>query len=63
MELSKENRLGINETIFRQVRDAKRADVVNIMELVNASDRFISTKGQETLGKSKPTAARLLNYV
>ena len=33
MELSKENRLGINETILKQFRDAERADVIRIMEL------------------------------
>ena len=60
MELSKENRLGINETIFRQVRDAKRADVIRIMELANASDSFTSTEVQEVLEKPKPTAARLI---
>ena len=60
MELSKENRLGINETILRQFRDAERADVIRIMELANASDSFTSTEVQETLGKPKPTVARLI---
>ena len=60
MELSKENRLGINETILKQFRDAERADVICILELANASDSFTSTKVQEALGKPKPTAARLI---
>ena len=45
---------------MRQFRDAERADVINIMELVNASDSFTSTEVQEILRKSKHTAARLL---
>ncbi len=60
MELSKENRLGINETILKQFRDAERADVIRIMELANASDSFTSTEVQEVLGKTKPTVARLI---
>jgi len=60
MELSKENRLGINETILKQFRDAERADVIRIMELANASDSFTSTEVQEVLEKTKPTVARLI---
>ena len=43
MELSKENPLGINETILRHFRNAERAVVIRIMEFANVSDSFTST--------------------
>jgi ATP-dependent DNA helicase RecG len=60
MELGMENRLGLSETILRQLRDETRENVIQIMEMVELKDSITSSEVQVKLGKPKPTVARIL---
>jgi Mn-dependent DtxR family transcriptional regulator len=60
MELGMENRLGLSETILRQLRDETRGNVLQIMEMVELKDSITSSEVQVKLGKPKPTVARIL---
>ena len=63
LQLAMENRLGVDETILNRFRYAERMNVIRIMVLSDTSNTFTSAEVQATLGKPKPTVARLLKKI
>jgi len=60
LQLTTEDRLGIDESILSRFRDDERNTVIQIMKAVAETGSINNTETRAITGKSKPTVTRLL---